>query len=90
MDLECDYNYCVSRQSGRRRKKCLKKAIQDLNFDLVFEQLQDLLEEFEGYKMERVRQDLSYLVANQHKYYTEKNYKPEIRRIRASTEVAES
>lgn len=90
MDLISDYGYSISDQSGAQRKKVLKKAIQDLSFDAVFDNLQDLVDELDGYKSERARQDLSYLVQNQHKYYTEKvDYTPQIRKIRREN-VAES
>lgn len=83
MDLKVDYNYCLSRQNGRQRKRILKQAIQDSNFDVVFEELKNLIEELEGYKSERARQDLSFLASNQHKYYTEKvDYRSKVKNIR--------
>ena len=90
VDLRTDYNYSVSRQCGKQRKRVLKQAIQDSNFDVVFEELLELVESFEGYKSERARQDLSYLASNQHKYYTDEiDYRPKVRDMRGK-QVAES
>lgn len=87
MDLERDYSYRPERQSSKRRKRVLRQAIQDSNFDVVFEELKDLVDCFDGYRSERARQDLSFLASNQHKYYTDKmDYKPEVRKMRQSVE----
>jgi len=88
MDLRSDYNYSLTNNSGGcSRKRRLKKAIRDSNFDIVFQELEKLIEELDGYKSERARQDLSFLVKNQHKYYTDKmDYKPEVRKMRQSVE----
>jgi len=51
----------------------LKKAIQDSNFDLVFEELSELVDEFEGYKSLRAEQDLLFLKDRSDRYFTEKD-----------------
>jgi hypothetical protein len=86
MDLRRDYNYSLTNNSGGcSRKRRLKKAIRDSNFDIVFQELEKLIEELDGYKSERARQDLSFLVKNQHKYYTERDdYSLRIKKIRAN------
>lgn len=87
MDLRTEYEYCLSKK-GKRRRRRLKKAIQDSNFDLVYEELQDLVEELDGYKSLRAEQDLSFLVDRKQRYYTERDdYSAASRSMK---EVAES
>jgi hypothetical protein len=50
----------------------LKKAIQDSNFDLVFQELQSLARELDGYKALRAEQDLGFLKDRKDRYYTQK------------------
>ena len=50
----------------------MKKAIQDSNFDIVFDNLRDLVEELDGYKSVRAEQDLGFLKKRKDRYYTEK------------------
>jgi len=57
---------------GKPRRKKLKKAIQDSNFDLVFEALKELKSEMDGYKAERIRHDMKFLRDRQDRYYTRK------------------
>ena len=71
VDLD-SYLSCLS-QPGKRRRRHLKKAIQDSNFDLVFEELKELQDEVEGYKSLRVEQDLLYLKKRSERYYTERS-----------------
>ena len=74
---------------GKRRRRRLKKAIQDNSFDEVFQELRDLVEELDGYRSVRVRQDLSFLKDRSERYYTEKD-SYSVRPRRELQEVAES
>lgn len=85
MDLS-DYGYNPSLK-GKRRRRRLKKAIQDSNFDLVFDELKDFQSSVDGYRCERVRQDLLFLKNRKERYYTEKT---EYVIKKESVEVAES
>lgn len=71
MDLE-GYGYSPEKGTSRRRRR-LKKAIQDSNFDLVFQELSKLVDEFEGYKSLRAEQDLLFLKNRSDRYFTEKD-----------------
>ncbi|MFB6199811.1 MAG: hypothetical protein ABEJ83_02950 [Candidatus Nanohaloarchaea archaeon] len=51
----------------------MKKAIQDSNFDLVFQELQELARELDGYKSLRAEQDLLFLKDRSDRYFTEKD-----------------
>lgn len=72
MSLEQVYGYSPS-VKGRRRRRRLKKAIQDMNFDAVFDQLKDLAESYEGYKADRAVNDLKFLKSRKERYFTEKD-----------------
>ena len=71
MDLQNIYGYSPSHK-GKRRRRRLKTAIQDSNFDRVFEELRSLQDELKGYKSERARQDLKFLKERKDRYFTEK------------------
>lgn len=59
-------------KNGKRRRRVIKKAIQDSNFDHVFQELKHLKRSKEGYKKQRVIQDLLFLKQRSDRYYTEK------------------
>ena len=59
-------------KNGKRRRRIIKKAIQDSNFDHVFQELKHLKTVKEGYKKQRVIQDLLFLKQRSDRYYTEK------------------
>lgn len=64
------FNYRPNDRAPRRRK-ILKNAIQTHSFDSIYQDLLNLKNEMEGYKIDRVEYDLRWLKKNSHKYYTE-------------------
>lgn len=64
------YNYKAG-EKARIRRNNLQKAILDLNFDTVFEQLQEMKQETEkDWKRDRIDWDLSFLRERSDRYQT--------------------
>lgn len=64
------FNYNPKKGADRRRK-ILKTAIQTHSFDSIYQELKQNLQEFDGYKKDRIEYDLRWLKKNSHKYYSE-------------------
>jgi len=70
-ELRERYGYSPTQKTGRRRRN-LKKAIRRLNYDYVTDRLSEYVENHTGYRAERARQDLNYLIQKKALFLTEK------------------
>ena len=68
--LEERFNYHPG-ENTRKRRKNIKQAIQVTDFDTIYLALEDLQKKLEGYKVDRIQNDLSWLRQNSQKYYSE-------------------
>ncbi|MFB6180778.1 MAG: hypothetical protein ABEJ93_02785 [Candidatus Nanohalobium sp.] len=60
MKLKQKYGYNETQKAGRRRK-ALKKAVTDFNYDKVISSLQSRKYQVKDYKMRRIQADINYL-----------------------------
>lgn len=71
MDLK-SYNYREGK-GNKQRRKALKKAIMDANFDIVYEELEKLKQnKKEKWRKDRIKWDLSFLKKRSERYATKK------------------